>query len=84
MATGEAVGLDDMSWKQLNKLMEALKISGDGVETLTQVRNRIRQVITDAKNTTTWSPGEVRYFLVKFQNKRILRACIPALKAVFE
>lgn len=74
MATG--TGLDNMQMKKLMKLMEALQVSDDGVETLTEARKRIRKVITDAENTTTWSPGEVRYFLVKFQNKRILRACI--------
>lgn len=74
MATG--TGLDNMQMKKLMKLMEALQVSDDGVETLTEARERIRKVITDAENTTTWSPGEVRYFLVKFQNKRILRACI--------
>ena len=65
MATGKKKRIDEMKMMELTKVMEALGVSDEGVENLSDARSRIRSVLNAAEKTSnSWSPGEVRYFSV--------------------
>ena len=65
MATGKNKSIDEMTMMELTKVMEALGVSDEGVENLSQARSRIRSALNAAEKTSSsWSPGEVRYFSV--------------------
>ena len=70
MASGKAKSIDDMTMRELLETMEVLGVSDEEVETRNDARSRIRTALNEAEKTTlNWSPGEVRYLLVKFQNR---------------
>ena len=65
MATGKNKSIDEMTMMELTKVMEALGVSDEGVENLSQTRSRIRSALNAAEKTSSsWSPGEVTYFSV--------------------
>ena len=65
MATGKNKSIDEMTMKELTKVMEVLGVSDEGVEILSDARSRIRSALNAAEKTwNSWSPGEVRYFSV--------------------
>ena len=64
MATGKAKSLDEMKMKELTETMEALGVSDEGVENLSDARSRIRSALNAAPKTSNWLPGKVRYFNV--------------------
>ena len=69
MASGKAKSIDKITMKELAETMEALGVSDEGVETLSDARSRIATWLNEAQKTSNWSPGKVRYLLVKFQNR---------------
>lgn len=71
MASGKAKGVDEMTFMELCEMMKALGLSDEGVMELKDARSLIKSTIK-AEKTTNWSPGKVRYLLVKFQNEQIL------------
>ena len=71
MASGKAKVVDEMTFMELCEMMKALGLSDEGVMELKDARSLIKTTIK-AEKTTNWSPGKVRYLLVKFQNERIL------------
>ena len=65
MATGKNKSIDEMTMMELTKVMEVLGLSDEGLENLSQARSRIRSALNAAEKTSSsWSPGEVRYFSV--------------------
>ena len=64
MATGKNKSIDEMTMKELTKVMDVLGVSDEGVENLIEARSRIRSALNAAEKTSKWSPGEVRYFSV--------------------
>ena len=65
MATGKKKRIDEMTLRELATVMEALGVSDEGVENLSDARSRIRSALNAAEKTSnSWSPGEVRYFSV--------------------
>ena len=69
MASGKAKSIDRMTMKELAETMKALGVSDEGAETLRHARSRITIWLKEAQKTSNWSPGKVRYLLVKFQNR---------------
>lgn len=65
MASGKAKSVDEMSMKEVFKTMEALGVSDDGLESLSEMRSRLRDALNQAEKTSNWSPGKVRYFRTK-------------------
>ena len=64
MASGKKKSIDEMNMKELAKVMEALVVSDEGVENLSDARSRIRSAINAGEKTSNLSPGKVRYFSV--------------------
>ena len=64
MASGKKKSIDEMNMKELAKVMEALVVSDEGVENLSDARSRIRSAINAGEKTSHLSPGKVRYFSV--------------------
>ena len=64
MATGKNKSIDEMTMKELSKVMEVLGVSDEGVEIVSEARSRIRSALNTAKKTSNWSPGKVTYFSV--------------------
>lgn len=68
MASGKPKSIDriaEMSMKEVFNTMETLGVSDDGLESLTEMRSRLRDVLNQAEKTSNWSPGKVRYFRTK-------------------
>ena len=65
MATDKSKSIDNMNMREIIGMMEALEVSFDGVETLDEMKARVKAVREE--NTPSWSAGQVR-----FQNKQIL------------
>lgn len=78
MASGKAKSIDEMNMVEMFGTMQALGVSFEGVNTLDEMRSRVRTVLNEAEKTSSWSAGQVRVFFVKFQNERIL-ACFKQL-----
>ena len=65
MATGKKKRIDEMTLRELATVMEALGVSDEGVENLSDARSRIRSALNASEKTSnSCSPGEVRYFSV--------------------
>lgn len=67
--TPEEKKIDKMKWRELSRTMDALGISDEKVETLSDARSKIRTALKEAPKTSNWSPKKVRYLLVKFRNQ---------------
>ena len=65
MASGKAKSIDEMGMMEVFQTMEAFGVSGDGLESLSEMRSRLRDALNQAEKTLNWSPGEVRYFRTK-------------------
>lgn len=65
MASGKAKSVGEMSMNEVFKTMEALGVSDDGLESLSEMRSRLRDALNQAEKTSNWSPGKVRYFRTK-------------------
>ena len=42
--------------------MEALGLSDNGLESLSEMKSRLRDALNQAEKTSNWSSGKVRYF----------------------
>ena len=62
MTSGKAKSVDKMSMKEVFKTMEALGLSDDGLESLSEMKSRLRDALNQAEKTSNWSPRKVRYF----------------------
>lgn len=58
MASGKAESIDKMTMKELAETMEALGVSDEGAETLSDARSRIKTWLNEAQKTSNWSPGK--------------------------
>ena len=66
MATDKSKSIDNMNMREIIGMMEALEVSFDGVETLDEMKSRVKKAVRE-ENTPSWSAGQVR-----FQNKQML------------
>ena len=62
MASGKAKSIDEMDMVEMFGTMQALGVSFEGVNTLDEMRSRVRTVLNRAEKTSSWSAGQVRVF----------------------
>lgn len=61
MAPGKAKSVDKMTLMELVEMMKILDVSDDGLESVEQMRSRLKDALNQAEKTSNWSAGEVRY-----------------------
>ena len=73
-SAGKAKSIDNMNMFEICGMMLALGLSCDKLTTLDEMRSRLRTKLNQAEKTSSWSAGQVRYFVVnlKFENEKIL------------
>lgn len=64
MASGKAKSIDEMDMVEMFGTMQALGVSFEGVNTLDEMRSRVRTVLNQAEKTSSWSAGQVRVFFL--------------------
>ena len=64
MACGKAKSIDEMDMVEMFGTMQALGVSFEGVNTLDEMRSRVRTVLNQAAKTSSWSAGQVRVFFL--------------------
>lgn len=60
MATGKTNNIDNMNMVDTFQTMQALGVSFEGVETLREMKSRVRTVLDQADKTSSWSAGQVK------------------------
>lgn len=61
MAPGKAKSVDKMTLMELVEMMKILDVSDDGLESVEQMRSRLKDALNQAEKTSNWSAGKVRY-----------------------
>lgn len=61
MAPGKAKSVDEMTLMELFEMMKILDVSGNGLESVQQMRSRLKDALDQAEKTSNWSAGKVRY-----------------------
>ena len=66
MATGKTNNIDNMNMVETFQTMQALGVSFEGVETLREMKSRVRTVLDQADKTSSWSAGQVKNSNIPF------------------
>ena len=66
MATGKTNNIDNMNMVETFQTMQALGVSFEGVETLSEMKSRVRTVLDQADKTSSWSAGQVKNLNIPF------------------
>ena len=66
MATGKTNNIDNMNMVETFQTMQALGVSFEGVETLREMKSRVRTVLDQADKTSSWSAGQVQNLNIPF------------------
>lgn len=66
MATGKTNNIDNMNMVETFQTMQALGVSFEGVETLREMKSRVRTVLDQADKTSSWSAGQVKNLNIPF------------------
>jgi len=63
MASGRTKTIDEIDdlWEMF-KTMEALGTSGEGLETLDQMKAKVKKELEASEDTLSWTAGQVRFF----------------------
>ena len=63
MATGKPKSIDNIkNILEMAKTMEALGISCEGLETLSEMKASVRDKLRQAEKTPSWTAGQVRKY----------------------
>ena len=70
MASDQSKSIDSMGVEEIFATMKTLGVSFDGVNTIDDMRTRVKAALNRAEKTSSWSAGQVRYLFlsVKFRD----------------
>lgn len=70
MASDKSKSIDSMGPEEIFATMKTLGVSFDGVNTIDDMRTRVKAALNRAEKTSSWSAGQVRYLFlsVKFRD----------------
>ena len=60
MTSSKVKSIDDMNILEMAKTMEVLGISCEGLETLSDMKSRVKTELRQAEKTPSWSAGQVQ------------------------
>ena len=66
MATGKTNNIDNMNMVEMFQTMQALDMTIEGVQTLDEMKSRVRTVLNQADKTSSWSAGQVQNLNIPF------------------
>ena len=66
MATGKTNNIDNMNMVEMFQTMQALDMTIEGVQTLNEMKSRVRTVLNQADKTSSWSAGQVQNLNIPF------------------
>ena len=66
MATGKTNNTDNMNMVETFQTVQALRVSFEGVETLSEMKSRVRTVLDQADKTSSWSAGQIQNLNIPF------------------
>ena len=78
MATGKTNNIDNMNMVETFQTMQALGVSFEGVETLREMKSRVRTVLDQADKTSSWSAGQVKNSNIPFSGWLHLSSSLPS------